>query len=385
VRFGIDATGWTNRRGFGRFTRNAVGRLVESDGEVEYVLVVDAQTEKALLPRHAGILVVQTTTSQATAAGERSSRSVTDVLGLTRAVRRIGFDAFLFPSLQTWFPWPGAPTVIGVHDTLSSELPELTIPRRLDRWRWRAKEKLAVHQAKTVFAVSVASQEAVANRFGLAPDSIPVVPEAPDAVFTRRGPDEVERARNAIGVTREYVLFAGGISPHKDVTGLVDAYARVRQRMHDAPALVLAGALDDEVYASSADKVRERIAEHGLNGHVLLPGFVPDDVLAELYTGALLVINPSLGEGFGLPAVEAAACGAAVLLSDLPAHRESLGDAAAYAPPGDYQALADAMIRLITDANLRTDLGARARERVSRLTWDEAAKTLGSILREAAR
>src|SRR5262249_53189178 len=232
-----------------------------------------------------------------------------------------------------WFPSPGIANVVGVHDTIPDELPELAFPGRLDRWRWNAKERLAVRGARTVFAVSAASQRAVARKFGLAEGSIPVVPEAPDPVFAPRSLEEVDEARSAIGARGPYVLFAGGISPHKDVAGLVDAYADMRGRVEDPPTLVLAGALDDEVYASAAGDVRRRIADRGLNGHVLLPGFVTDEILARLYTGAALVVNPSLGEGFGLPAVEAAACGAPLVLSDLPAHRESLGDAAEYVAP----------------------------------------------------
>src|SRR5581483_8171187 len=115
-----------------------------------------------------------------------------------------------------------------------------------------------------------------------------------------------------------YLLYAGGISPHKDIPTLLEAYALVRKD-GNAPRLVIAGALDADPYHSAADAVRERIGALGIADGVLLTGYVTDDVLACLYSAASAVALPSLAEGFGLPAVEAAACGAAVVLSDIPA------------------------------------------------------------------
>jgi len=386
VRFGIDASGWLNRRGFGRFTRNAVARLVESDREAEYVLLVDRDTAReAALPPRASVRVVSTRHAPAEAAAEGSRRRAADILRFAQAARKERLDALLFPSLHTWFPGRRTPTIVGVHDTIADDLPELAFPSRRDRVLWRLKQRLAIRGAHTVFAVSEASQLAVASRFALPLESIRIVPEAPDPVFSPRQLEEVAEARAEVGAPERYLLFAGGISPHKNVTGLVDAYAGVVARLQDPPALVLAGALEDEVYASAADDVRGRIVALGLDGRVLLPGFVSDESLACLYSGATLVVNPSLGEGFGLPAVEAAACGAPLVLSDLPAHRESMGDAAVYFPPGDSAALADALARVLTDEELRRRLGDRARTRVSGRTWDAAAEILARLLREAAQ
>ncbi len=96
-------------------------------------------------------------------------------------------------------------------------------------------------------------------------------------------------------------------------------------------------------YLSAGGPVRDRIGELGLEERVLLPGYVSDETLAGLYSGAAAAVVPSLSEGFGLPAVEAAACGCAVVLSDLPAHRESLGSAALFFEPTDVSQLAEAL------------------------------------------
>ncbi|MBA2642209.1 MAG: glycosyltransferase family 4 protein [Actinobacteria bacterium] len=384
MRFGVDATGWNNRRGYGRFTRNAVTRLVETDEDAEYVLLVDRLTPPASLPDRASVKVLETRHAPAEAAQAGSSRSLADLLRATRASRRERFDALLFPSLHTWFAAPGAPAVVGVHDTIADDMPHLALPHRSDRALWRVKQRLAVRGARRIFTVSEAARSAVCARLGLSRDDVAVVHEAPDPVFAPRGPIEVSEARAEVGAPERYVLYAGGISPHKNVIGLVDAYAAVLRRVPEAPSLVLVGALEGEQFASAADEVRDRIARLGLDGRVLLPGFVPDETLARLYAGATVVVNPSLGEGFGLPAVEAAACGAPLLLSDLPAHRESMGDAAIFVPPGDSDALAEALTRMLADDELRRSLARRGMAAVAARTWDTAAISLASLLREAA-
>ena len=138
-------------------------------------------------------------------------------------------------------------------------------------------------------------------------------------------------------------------------------------------------------YLSAATAVREQIAALGLGEDVVLPGFVSDEALACLYTGAAVVALPSLAEGFGLPAVEAAACGAPVVLSDIPAHRETLGDDALFFPPRDAAVLAERIRHLLGSDMLRRSLAERGRERVARYTWDAAAGSLRTLLHEAAR
>jgi glycosyltransferase involved in cell wall biosynthesis len=385
LRIGIDGTSWANRRGFGRFTRNTVRTLVSRHPESEYTLYVDAPISDDAPPLLRTRLV-ESSRPSVEAAASASSRRVVDVIRLTRAVRRDRPDVFLFPSIYTWFPTPGIRTVVGLHDTIADDLPELALPSMRDRRLWSAKQRLALRTATRIFTVSEVSRAAIARRHRLPLDRIPIVTEAPDPVFMAGAPRESSELLGQLELSQDrFVLYAGGISPHKNVVGLVDAYASVVQGMSDPPALVLVGDLETETYASAAGQVRDRIAAHGMVGLVRLPGFVPDQMLAALYANAAVVALPSLAEGFGLPAVEAAACGAPLVVSDLPAHRASLGDAALYVPPGDTAALALVLERVLTDTQLRHDLGARAREAVSGRTWDAAADALAAILHDACR
>jgi glycosyltransferase involved in cell wall biosynthesis len=258
------------------------------------------------------------------------------------------------------------------------------MPSRRARTFWQLKQRTAIRLAKRLFTVSEAARADIASRLKIPPEKLAIVPEAPDPTFTPRPGQAVERERTAIGLApgERYLLYAGGISPHKDVETLVEGFARLER---DDLTLVLVGALDDESYLSAAKAVRARIDDLGVTDRVVLPGFVSDDALACLYTGAAAVVLPSLAEGFGLPAVEAAACCAPVVLSDIPAHRETLGDDALFFPPGDAALLAGLVQRLLGSDMLRRSLAERGHRRVQRYTWDAAAEALRGLVHEVAR
>jgi glycosyltransferase involved in cell wall biosynthesis len=377
MRVGVDATSWTNQRGYGRFARNALTRLVEFDGETTYVFVVDAASS-ADLPGER--LAVKLSRPPAEAAAADSYRPPSDLLRLSTAVTRARFDALLFPSVYTYFPSARVPTVVGVHDLIADDFPELTLPSRRARTFWQVKQRLAIRLARRLFTVSESARAAISARLGIPAEKLAVVPEAPDPVFTPRQQAEVERAAAEIGLQpgERYLLYAGGISPHKNIETLLDAFARV-----EGAKLVLVGALDD-AYLSAAESVRKRIADLGLGASVVLPGFVSDATLAGLYSGAAAVVLPSLAEGFGLPAVEAAACGAPVVLSDIPAHRETLDDDALFFPPRDVAHLADQLEQLLGSDTLCRSLAERGHRRVARFSWDASAEALRKLVHEAA-
>src|SRR5262249_38186669 len=142
---------------------------------------------------------------------------------------------------------------------------------------------------------------------------------------------------------------------------------------------VAVGDLERETFVSAVSAVRTQIAALGLESDVLLPGFVSDETLAGLYTGAGAVVIPSLAEGFGLPAVEAAACGAPLLLSDIAAHRETLGGAAVFFPPRSAERLAVELNRLFDNNQVRENVARRCREAVAGLSWLNAAAALRNV------
>jgi glycosyltransferase involved in cell wall biosynthesis len=389
MRVGVDATSWVSRRGFGRFMRSAVGRLVELDTSSQYVFFIDdASADAARLPAQVEVRRTALSRRPTEAAAAGSSRRVGDLLRLTGAVRRERLDVFLFPSLYTWFPVVGTPTVVGIHDTMIEDLPELTVPRWQERVAVNIKHRAGIGLASTLFTVSECARRAITARFRIPPARLHVVPEAADSIFAPRAGDALTAGLASAGLAPgdRFFLFFGGISPHKNVEALIDAYALLRaERGENAPSLVLVGELESSAYLSSAASVRDRIARHNLGGAVRLPGYVSDETLACLCSAATAVVLPSLAEGFGLPAVEAAACGAPLALSELEAHRETLGEAALYFPAGDIRALTAALARLDRDEDLRRTLSDGARAAVANRTWDTAARELARLLSMTAR
>jgi alpha-1,3-rhamnosyl/mannosyltransferase len=350
-------------------------------------LIVDGSAPIDGLP--AGALVHQVALGRPTleAAASGSRRTIRDVLRAGDAARSSPLDVMLFPSVHTWFPVRGVPTVVGVHDAIAKRYPSLTSASRSGRLAWAIKERAAIRSAARIFSVSEAARADVAQGFGLDPARIEVVPEAPEAVFAPPPPGEVVAALGPLGlVAAGFILCApGGISPHKDVETAIRAYGALRDRRPGAPRLAIVGPLAGDGYLSSAGALVGLIARLGLEDSVTLTGYVPDATLAALYAGALVVVNPSRAEGFGLPAVEAAACGAAVVLSDIPPHRETLGEGAVFFPPGDASLLAERLEQLLDADGERAAVAARCRAAVGHLTWEATAERLSELLMEAAR
>jgi glycosyltransferase involved in cell wall biosynthesis len=382
MRVGVDATAFGNRHGDGRFARNAVRRLVELDGDTSYVLFADETTaESGELPPGAEVRRLPLRRG----ASSYTTRPARDLLRLAAAATRGEHDVLLYPSMVSWFPALGAPSVLGLHDANVAKFGRAMLPTRRARAAWRLKQSIALRSADRLFTVSEAARADLARHLGLGSEAIEVVPEAPDPVFRPRDQAAARDATGRLGTLAagEFLLYASGINPHKGVETLVDACAGLAAAGRPCPPLVMVGPLEEDAAHSAAAQVRERVERHGLDDRVLLPGFVDDETLASLYSTATAAVVTSRGEGFGLAAVEAAACGAPVVLSDIPPHRETLGDAALYFPPGDAAALAERLAEL-GDPAMRRELGERARRRVAPLTWDRAANVLRRLLAEAA-
>ncbi len=386
IRVGVDATGWANPRGFGRFARNAIGALAARE-EMVVELFVDDSVDSESLPAAALVRRVPSARGAVSVTPAASRRSIRDMLHAGALARASPLDVMLYPSLHTWFPARGVPSVVGVHDAIAKRHPELTFATRSSRLAWTVKERAAIRAATRVFSVSEAARGDIADAFALDPRRIAVIPEAPDPVFR---PPPVELRGTLLGTlgleADGFLLCApGGISPHKGVETVVGAYARLRSESRGLPPLVVVGSLHDGPYHSAASEIVSLVGSLGLEQDVHLPGFVPDETLAALYAGALVVVNASRAEGFGLPAVEAAACGAAVVVSDLPAHRETLDGAAVFSPPGDVEALATAIAGLLADDDARAEVARSCEAAVRTLTWAETGERLGALLREVVR
>lgn len=390
MRIGVDATCWANGRGYGRFTRELVSAMIREAPADEFVCFLDDRARRVFKLDAANVtpVVVPQRESPTQAAGADSARSLSDMLRLSRAVWGTRPDVFFSPSVYTYFPLPpGLRAVITIHDAIAERFPDLTLPSRRARLFWNAKVALAIRQARLILTVSEYAAREIATFHRVPRTRLRIALEAPAEVY-RPSEDQAEviaaAQRAGVAGSARWFAYVGGFSPHKYVDLLVRAHAVVASEMADPPLLLLVGALEGDVFHGAQTGIREAIRRAGTEGLIRWTGFVRDEELRHLLSGAVALVLPSASEGFGLPAVEAAACGTPVIATTESPLPELLAGGGLFVPPGDADALASALRCLLADESARRKLGATARCRAAALTWPAGARSALAAVREAA-
>lgn len=391
MRIGVDAACWANGRGYGRFARELLGAMLAESAADEFIFFADALAAERLPldAPNARVVMVKQDEAPALAAAADGNRSVRDMLRFSRAVARERPDVFFFPSVYSYFPLPPRQrAVVTVHDAIAERYPELTLPSARARLFWTAKVRLALWQARVVLTVSSFAAREIEQMLGVAPGRIRVAEEAPAAAYRPSADrDLIADTAERYGVPRgaRWYTYVGGFNPHKNVDALVRAHGEVAAgRNGEAPYLLLVGTLADDVFHGDQARIREAIVRAGTERLVRWTGFVPDEDLRHLHAGATALVLPSQNEGFGLPAVEAAACGAPVVATTASPLPQLLEGGGRFVAPGDPAALAAAMRALLDEPGLRDALGARAHARAAALSWKRGAEVALGALREAA-
>jgi glycosyltransferase involved in cell wall biosynthesis len=377
MRIGIDGSCLSNRRGFGRFARRLVEALARQSTPHRFTVFVDGPSAGTVeVPDGFERVVVKVGEAPSQAASAQGRRRWRDMIAMGRAVSRYGLDVMYFPATYSFFPvWNVGRLVVTMHDTLPLSHPELVFPRLTGRIAWRLKEAAALRWADRIVTVSEASRRAIQEWLGGNDPRIRVTTEGPDPIFGPRneGPDS-DAALRRYGLQRgeRYLLYVGGLSPHKNLPRLVEAFV---QSAGEDVRLVLTGDVHD-VFHTCVPAIRAAIQRHDVGDRVILTGFVPDDDLVFLYGRAYALMQPSLLEGFGLPAVEAMACGTPVIASWAGSLPEVIGGAGAYFDPTDVSSIAAAIGRLLAEPDRRDRMAHHALKRSARFTWDIAARRL---------
>jgi alpha-1,3-rhamnosyl/mannosyltransferase len=294
-----------------------------------------------------------------------------------RLVRDEGIDLYHAASsvgpLRAGHPW-----VMTVHDATL-----LTMRSQYgwaDRLYHRVFSVLAARRADALIVPSQAARQAVAHAYRIPEPRIHVVPLG---VSEHLRPQSFEACAPVLlrhGLASSYVLFVGARPPRKNIGRLIEAFARVQGSAVEAPlqlAVVGPGGPADEA-------TREQARRLGLNGAVRWLGRVWSEDLPALYSGALCLAYPSLVEGFGLPILEAMACGTPVLTSDRSSMAEVAGDAAMLVNPEDPEAISKGLRRLRDDTGLRSELAARGVARAAGYSWRKTAAATEAIYRRVA-
>jgi glycosyltransferase involved in cell wall biosynthesis len=377
MRIGIDGSCLSNRRGFGRFARRLLEALSREPAHHRFTVFIDRPSAAEVeIPDPFDRVLVDVREAPSRAASARGRRRFSDMIAMGLAVARSGIDLMYFPATYSFFPvWNVGKLVVTIHDTLPLTHPELVFPTRRGRLAWRLKEAAAARCADRIVTVSEASRRAIAEWSGGPVQKIRVITEGPDPIFRPRALDPQASAvlgRLSVPHDARFLLYVGGLSPHKNLLRLVEAFAQ------SAPAdvwLVLVGDVQD-VFHTHVPQIRAAIEKHHLCERVIITGFVPDDDLVFLYNRAYALVFPSLLEGFGLPAVEAMACGTPVLSSRAGSLPEVVGEAGLYFDPTDVGSIALAIGSFLNHPLERDALARLARERSLLFSWDKSARAL---------
>jgi glycosyltransferase involved in cell wall biosynthesis len=268
-------------------------------------------------------------------------------------------------------PWAGCPVVLTVHDVSYRIFPEFFSPRV--RFVVTALIGPSMRRARRVITISECSRRDIIRFYRLPPERVVVTPLAAGAEYTRQPPAEVARVRAAYGLPERYFLAVGNVQPRKNLARLVTAFGAVAAAAPDAQ-LVLVGRS-----AWRGSEVAAAITRLGLAGRVRFTGYVPAADLPALYSGALGFCYPSLYEGFGLPVLEALACGTATITSNVSSLPEVAGDAALLVAPTSAPEIAAALSRLLTDAPTRQLYAARGPARAAQFSWAQTARQTRAV------
>ena len=270
----------------------------------------------------------------------------------------------------------GAPRVVTVHDLAFHLFPE-QYPGAKQRYL-RAMTRASVRRATRVIAVSESTRRDIIRLYGADPERVVTVPNGVGPEFGPLPDDDVNTFRRAEGLPKRFILFLGTLQPRKNLETLLRAYARVAAQT--GWELVVAGA-----EGWGTEPMFAAVRELGLADKVRFVGYVAPERLPLWYNAAGILAYPSFYEGFGLPALEAMACGTAVIAADNSALPEVVGDAGCLVGARDIDGFAHAIATLARDDDFRARLGARGARRAAQYTWRRTAELTLRVYEDASQ
>jgi glycosyltransferase involved in cell wall biosynthesis len=368
MKIAIDVRKWRDY-GIGTYVRNLVRHLARLDHATTYFLLCESRDEDTLrdLAENFEPIVEPS-----------PGYSLREHISIPRQLRQIGADLFHSPHYVLPLR-SGVPSVVTIHDCIHLRFPQY-LPNRFAIHYARFMLRHAVRRSTVVLTVSEASRADILSFYPeTPPERVRVVPNAiDDAILTPPSPEETERVHERYQIQGRFILYAGNIKPHKNIERLIEAFGllKARPEFEDVKLIIIG----DEIQRYGS--LRRSVETAGVRQDVRFFGFVPDSTLAVLYRTAHAFAFPSLYEGFGLPPLEAMACGTPVVTSRISSLPEVVGDAALLVDPYDTADIARALVRVLSDQALREDLIARGRERASHFSWDRSVHAILAVYRE---
>ena len=277
-----------------------------------------------------------------------------------------------------WLPrYCGGARIVGMlHDIVYMSRPDLGSQRTRERAQARYRDVAA--RSHLIATLSAYSKAEIVRLLGVEPARVRIVPLAAEPHYQPQSDERVAAARHRHALEQPYVLFGGGFARRKNATGALRSFARALPRLPPDVRLAISGA-----GGPLAGEAAQILRQPALAGRVQVLGYVSEDDYPSLMSGSLLFFLPTLLEGFGLPVLEAMACGAPVLSSSTTSVPEVCGDAAVLVDPEDETALADALVDLCRDGDRRRSLRQLGLERARQFSWQRVAETMLDIYQQA--
>src|SRR5688572_30255095 len=371
MKIAIDARKWRDY-GIGTYVRNLVRHLAHLDRSSTYFLFCNQADESMLRDLAENFVPV---------IDDSSGYGMREHLSIPHKLRSLGVDLFHAPHYVLPLLCRRR-SVVTIHDCIHLLFPEY-LPNRLAYRYAKLMMGSAVQRSSLVFTVSEASRRDILQFYPEAdPERLQVVPNAIDeTLLADPGEEEMERVKERYQIRGRVVLYAGNIKPHKNLDRLIQAFGLLKQRPgHEDLKLLIIG---DEI--GKYPSLRRRVEAAGVRQDVRFFGFVPDQTLAALYRLASVFAFPSLYEGFGLPPLEAMACGTPVVTSNVSSIPEVVGDAAVQVNPEKVFEIARALKNVLLDDALRATLIERGYRQAARFSWDDTAREVLDTYRQAAK
>jgi glycosyltransferase involved in cell wall biosynthesis len=368
LKIGIEARPirWSYGTGIGNYTHDLISKLAEIDLVNEYTFLWPDDNPQAWIPfsrEYSFYFLPKDDEREALEMPYWLAQERIDVFHLTQNGFRIPeyFDCKI---------------IVTIHDLIPYFLPEMVRSSFLKRFIHEMP--YIVERADRIVTVSEASKADIVKIFQTDPARITVVPSAPSAAYQLLPREETrQKLRHQYGIKKPYILYVGGLNPRKNIHELIYAYSKIYRDLPGGQQLLIFGPNGQHL-----DRLKWLVRSLNLEEVVRFPGFVPSKDLPLFYNGADLFAYPSLYEGFGLPPIEAMACGTPVVTSNVSSLPEVVGDAAVQINPFDTLELANAIFHVLTDTTLRESLIQKGLTHCRQYNWTQIARQILMVYQE---
>lgn len=360
---GIDARmfGTAEAVGIGQYTEELVRHLLKHDHNNTYSVFV---SPKAWL----GFPIYAPNLNKIKAVYPHYSWA--EQVGYPLVLRKAKLDLIHYTNFNSPIFWREIPSVVTIHDLTLWWFAGRTQKRWWQKLAYRAAIQGACKNAKAIIAITETTKRDIIQLLKIDPNKIAVIYEAvADRYKPINNTGDIEELKRKFNISRPYLLYVGQWRQHKNIIRLIRAFYLLRRQYKIDYQLVLAGKIDQK-----APEVLATIQKLGLKSEVILTGYIPDNDLPYLYNGADLFVFPSLYEGFGLPPLEAMACGTPVVASNASCMPEVLGEAVEYFDPLSVESMAQVIAKVVKSYSLRQELKTLGLRQVKKYSFDQMAE-----------